>query len=838
MIADRPLPGIVFRNAPPPTAALPRMDVAALVGFAESGPLHTPVAIEEPARFREIFGDPPLLAWDVERNRPQRACLGQAVQDFFAQGGRRCWVVRVAGSQAVTHHFPVAGALRVGADGLEPARLAARSPGSWADSLHAGATLLARPLGLGPLTVEPPFGLAAELACTLVPPVDLVLQPGDLVQLGFDDAEGRRAYLHLRTVEIAAAGRPIQVTGRAYWFHPPVAGAVTAGEATLPYLGRAASVQAEYDPDARRLALAPGATLAAMPGDWIRFVAADGVIWLLVEAATAHGIAIAQAWQEGAAPGAAPLTAVRAARLSLAVEARRYAQPLARLEELACGAPHPRFIGYLPADETLFRLAAGEPEAPDGPPGAPLWAAATAPRFPLAAVEGGEQDGGPWLPLALGVTVPAWQGPLPTAGDALQRDGLVPPTGDPAQLNGAAWAEFMASIFLDPALRETRQAALAAAVFDLRYSQGRQLRGLHSLWGLDEVSLIALPDAAHRGWRPLAQVILPPPPPPPAPPLPPPCPGHELFRPKGEEEKTGDEPAEEPATPLQTPPPPAQWQMLAPDEFVPAGLLAIHLAAVQMAAARADLTAVLGLPAHYRAQEALDHRAQLAGELARHASPTAPSYGALYHPWLLMPTPAGGPADVGPEGAVCGLIAARTLARGAWIAPANLPVQGALGLSPDLEPARLRDLYQAGVNLVVRQAGDFTLLAADTLSDDPDLRPLQVRRLLILLRRLALREGQEMVFAPNSPAFRRRVARTLERLLAHLFSRGAFAGRDPAQSYQVAAEETANPPAGVEQGRFVVELRIAPAQPLSFLTVRLVQTDAGALAAQEGAPRA
>ena len=41
------------------------------------------------------------------------------------------------------------------------------------------------------------------------------------------------------------------------------------------------------------------------------------------------------------------------------------------------------------------------------------------------------------------------------------------------------------------------------------------------------------------------------------------------------------------------------------------------------------------------------------------------------------------------------------------------------------------------------------VLSADTLSDDPDLRPINVRRLLILLRRLALRLGATYVFEPQ-----------------------------------------------------------------------------------------
>ena len=103
------LPGVYFQvESPEPGAVLPRMDIAAFVGLASSGPLHTPVPIEDVARFRDIFGDDLLLAWDQEAGQKQYAYLAPAVESFFRNGGRRCWVVRVAG-KAQANHFPLPG---------------------------------------------------------------------------------------------------------------------------------------------------------------------------------------------------------------------------------------------------------------------------------------------------------------------------------------------------------------------------------------------------------------------------------------------------------------------------------------------------------------------------------------------------------------------------------------------------------------------------------------------------------------------------------------------------------------------------------------------------------
>jgi phage tail sheath protein FI len=94
----------------------------------------------------------------------------------------------------------------------------------------------------------------------------------------------------------------------------------------------------------------------------------------------------------------------------------------------------------------------------------------------------------------------------------------------------------------------------------------------------------------------------------------------------------------------------------------------------------------------------------------------------------------------------------------------------------------------------------------------------------MLLRRLALRVGNRYVFEPNDGSFRRGAAQAFEQLLAQMYAAGAFAGATAASAYRVVVDDTLNTRQSVDQGRFIVELRVAPSLPLTFLTVRLVQT--------------
>src|SRR5262245_20490364 len=104
--ATRRLPGVVVDREPAPgRRVLARMDVAAFVGFAASGPLDVPVPVEDPAQFADVFGEDAALAWDPASGSAVRGQLGPATRAFFRNGGRRAWVVRVAGEGAQTGAF-------------------------------------------------------------------------------------------------------------------------------------------------------------------------------------------------------------------------------------------------------------------------------------------------------------------------------------------------------------------------------------------------------------------------------------------------------------------------------------------------------------------------------------------------------------------------------------------------------------------------------------------------------------------------------------------------------------------------------------------------------------
>ncbi|NTX40472.1 phage tail sheath family protein [Myxococcus sp. CA033] len=915
--AARRLPGLRFEiQAPSVVDVLPRMDVGAFVGFASSGPLHVPVAVEDVADFEAVFGEAPLLAWDAERGEPVQGHLASAVRAFFRNGGRRCWVVRVAGPDAKSNTFPVPGLLRCSEGGAVSTAVArARSEGSWSDPVRVAASIHRELVDL----VD--WSTTGSGDATLVVTASGGVAVGDLLRVGFD---GTACALLVPVESVEAVGQeaapsysgptPRRVTVRvrtkkARWLESSVAptslptASWTRGEGEVATLG----VTAMTDPgpgDAPRvltLTLSVTPEGAPPPGAVLRLMEASlGEHWLLVESVMLGQVGAGAVQVSGVAsrvltstPGAVSSAPAWCERLTLGLWTRRSAEQPAQLERLGLCPSHPRHWAALPTDterarfedaETLPSRLPEERLPSDWRQGIP------SSRFPLAGP--GARGEAFSIPLGLSDSPTAYVGCTPPAGDSLTRDGL---------------ASFDADLFLDADLKSVSIEALPAQADFLRYqsSRPRSLKGLHAVMDRLDATLVAAPDAIHRAWVLTGRPSVPPPAP--NEPLPepdwgtfldcahepPPAPAPLVASPP---EPTSSQPftltwATLPGTGIEyvleealrpdfsdaavlyrgplttrtlygrtpgtryhrvraeragitgpwTPgvavsvSPPARWQLLPASSYDVGPLLAVQRALVRMARARGDLLAVLSLPEHYREEDALAHAGTLQSPLGAEedgvppigfAEDAALSHGALYHPWTFVSEenkPAE-PRRMPPDGNACGVLARRALERGAWVAPANEPWTGVVALSPALGRDWWLDLQEAQVNVVRQEPRAFLTLSADTLATDPELRPIHVRRLLSLLRRAALRLGATYVFEPNDASFRRRVQRGFESLLGDLFVRGAFAGKTREGAFQVVTGSELNTPSLVEQGRFYVDLRVAPSQPLTFLNVRLVQS--------------
>jgi phage tail sheath protein FI len=118
-------PGVYYEriDATAPAITAIRTDVAGFVGIALRGPIDTAVPVQSWRQFQAHFGE-----------FTGSGFLAYAVRAFFENGGRRCWVVRVASRD------PNGGAMAAGislqdSSGKDFWRIAASSPGAWGNDL-------------------------------------------------------------------------------------------------------------------------------------------------------------------------------------------------------------------------------------------------------------------------------------------------------------------------------------------------------------------------------------------------------------------------------------------------------------------------------------------------------------------------------------------------------------------------------------------------------------------------------------------------------------------------------------------------------------------------------
>jgi uncharacterized protein len=120
-MAEYLTPGVYFelRDKSPPVIRQVRTDITGFVGLAECGPVNAAVQINSWRQFQSLFGN--FLAYGF---------LAYAVKGFFENGGRTCFVVRVAGATAA------AAALVLNNKAKNPVvTIKARNPGRWGNQI-------------------------------------------------------------------------------------------------------------------------------------------------------------------------------------------------------------------------------------------------------------------------------------------------------------------------------------------------------------------------------------------------------------------------------------------------------------------------------------------------------------------------------------------------------------------------------------------------------------------------------------------------------------------------------------------------------------------------------
>lgn len=207
------------------------------------------------------------------------------------------------------------------------------------------------------------------------------------------------------------------------------------------------------------------------------------------------------------------------------------------------------------------------------------------------------------------------------------------------------------------------------------------------------------------------------------------------------------------------------------------------------------------------------------------------SYGAVYYPWLRMADPTGAstaPISVPPSGFVAGMYARIDSTRGVWKAPAGTEanLSGAVGLVTETTDAQQDFLNPIGVN-VIRSfpASGIVIWGSRTLAtlSNPEYRYVPVRRTAIFLEQSIYNGIQYAVFEPNDFGLWASLRLNIGAFMMLQFRAGAFQGKTPNDAFFVKVDETTTTQQDIDAGIVNIIVGFAPLKPAEFVVLHLTQ---------------
>ena len=204
------------------------------------------------------------------------------------------------------------------------------------------------------------------------------------------------------------------------------------------------------------------------------------------------------------------------------------------------------------------------------------------------------------------------------------------------------------------------------------------------------------------------------------------------------------------------------------------------------------------------------------------------NYVATYYPWVLIPNRDSSiPVWVPPSVVLPGVISYNDQVAHEWFAPAGLNRGGltsVLEAKTRLTHAERDDLYEGRVNPIASFPGQgVVVFGQKTLQSKPSaLDRINVRRLLIALRKFIASTSRYLVFEQNSQALRNRFLNIVNPYLEQVQSNSGLS------AFRVVMDESNNTPEVVDRNQLVGQIFIQPTRTAEFIVLDFVVQPSGA----------
>ena len=147
-----------------------------------------------------------------------------------------------------------------------------------------------------------------------------------------------------------------------------------------------------------------------------------------------------------------------------------------------------------------------------------------------------------------------------------------------------------------------------------------------------------------------------------------------------------------------------------------------------------------------------------------------------------------------------------------------------IGLSPPVDDRINAEIYQTPFHINALRAfpgRGVELWGARTLSHDPWMRYLPVRRCLSAIERRVLAALRPLVFEPNTPTLWFQITQAVLGVLVPIFNAGALRGATEEQSFFVRCDDTNNTSDTIAAGEVFCDVGVAIAAPAEFIVFRV-----------------
>jgi hypothetical protein len=235
-------------------------------------------------------------------------------------------------------------------------------------------------------------------------------------------------------------------------------------------------------------------------------------------------------------------------------------------------------------------------------------------------------------------------------------------------------------------------------------------------------------------------------------------------------------------------------------------------------------------------------------------SPTglASAFVQLVYPWVKTSGSTRLPEQLeNPEGILVGVLARNALNQGAFRSAAGLGLVDVYEVFPLLSREQTESLHASKlqataarhslmerVSLLGLTPGGWRLCSDVTTSLDESYRPACVNRLVSSLVRAARRLGEEYTFENSGEFLWGRLRESLSSLLLGLLQAGALRGDTADDAFQVRCDRTTMTQADLDNGRVIIQVQFTPAVPIEQITVFLALNESGQVAVLPALPPA